>query len=229
MKRTAATGALRWGKLALSVQLGRRSALFAAADAVLLGSGLFSALLGGGEPRLFYLTVVVLPVLLLGIAALADVVELERRAGSLDLALSLPEVERYFAARVAAVCLPLLAQSWLALLLLWRLNEGSFPLLLALLQPLLLISLVGVSVLFWAERLRSAGAVWLATLVGIALLAPWTLDNPIPRYGQGGGGRLGRGEGMLTALGDALVVTLVTLVLLVSARRRLRDPERLLS
>jgi hypothetical protein len=212
-----------------ALQLGRRAPLLLLCDAVLVGTGMVSALLRGGEPNLVYVAIVQLPILLLGAAALADIVDLERRAGSLDLALALPTTERYFGARLAAVCLPLLLQSGLLVVFLWIWEEMAFPLLPALAAAILLVLVVGAAALFWATRIQSAGAVWLATVGFVGLLGRWTLANPIPERGTAAGAFFGRAEDVSDLLVNIITLLPISILLILATRRRLTHPASLVS
>lgn len=218
-----------WRSL-LELQLGSRFLLYTLVDLLLIGGGLFDALAGGGEPSAIYVSVVILPLLLLGVPAQADLVALERRAGSLDLALATPDPQRYFLRRAGAVGLVLALQSALSLLALWAAESAGFPLLPALFQALGLAFLLAAATLFWALRVASAGGVWFASLLSILALYPWTLANPIPvRGSEVGHPFVGSLAATLPAVGHALVVTAAATLFYLYARRRLARPERLLA
>jgi hypothetical protein len=217
-------------RLQLTLLLGGRSLLFAAVDAAILGTSLFDALVNGGEPRNLYLGVALLPALLLGLPILADAVALERRAGSLDLALSVPRPEGYFLARLAAVSAFLLAQAWIGLLALWTAEGGSFPLLPPLLQSLAVVVFLGAAVLFWAVRVQTAGAVWFATLVTVALLGRWFFAIPIPPRGTALPHPFLAGAEETLEWADGMAVLLLgATFFFLHARRRLQRPERMLA
>ena len=221
---------LRDFRLLLELQLGSRMLLFAVVDLALLGSSLFTALAEGGEPASVYLGVVILPLLLLGVPALANVVALERSAGSLDLALSVPGTERYFLRRSAAVCGLMTAQAWACLLVLWLAEGFSFPLLPPLLQSAALAALLAAVVLFWAVRVQTAGGVWFATLVTVALLGRWFFANPIPLRGAAAPHPFfGETTESLPWAGGMAVLLLGAAFFFLHARRRLRRPERMLA
>jgi hypothetical protein len=217
-------------RLLLELQLGSRLFLFAVVDLVLLGSALFNSMVGGGEPASVYLGVVILPLLLLGVPALANVVALERSAGSLDLALSVPDTERYFLRRSAAVCGLMTAQAWAVLLALWLVEARSFPLLPPLLQSAALAALLGAVVLFWAVRVQTAGGVWFSTLVTVALLGRWFFANPVPLRGSAASHPwIGELTESLEWAGGMVVLLLGAGFFFLHARRRLRRPERMLA
>ena len=81
---------------------------------------------GGGRGDL-YRYAFLLPSLLLALPALAGLVDLERRAGCLDLALSAPAAEAYFVRRAGAVCAVIAAQGFLVMLLGWLAHRPRLP------------------------------------------------------------------------------------------------------
>lgn len=228
--------ALRWLRtlrLTLELLLGRRFALFLLADLFLVGQAFLSMLLNtDGDAAALYPGVVLVPCLTLGPFALAGLVELERRAGCLDLALSSPSSEGYFLRRVGSVCAFLCAQGWLVMLLAWVLTTTGrrFPLLPVLAQIALVSAFLGAVSLFWAVRLASAGAVWLASVATAVLLGRWFFNNPVPDrlFGAYNAWIFGADEA-LAWLPAAGVLAASSLVFFLYARRRLRRPESLIS
>ena len=98
--------------------LERRVWLYLAGDAYFLFAGLLTAIDSMGSEELLnqiYPRIVVAPMLVLGLPAMSGVVALERRAGSLDLALAVPSTESYFRRRIAPVCAFLTLQGWIVL------------------------------------------------------------------------------------------------------------------
>ena len=172
----------------LRLQLGGRWVLFALADAVLVVSGWFNALVSGRDSASAgYLFVAIAPALLLGIPALSDLVALERDAGSLDLLLSVPRAARHLQQRAFLVGAVMLLQAWIALATIWLGTDASFALLPAPAHSAAVVALVACASPFWATRLETAGAVGMATLVTAVALGPWFLDPPtIPRTAAGG-------------------------------------------
>lgn len=225
-------GLLRGVRLSLELLLGRRLPLFAAVDAVVLLTALFSMLLGSedGEPRELYVWVFLIPSLVLGVPALSGLVEVERRAGCLDLALSTPASEGYFLRRVGAVCAAMILQGWGMLLLGWVYDGRSFPLLTTLLHTAVASLFLGAVVLFWAVRLKTAGGVWLGSMVTLGAMARWFLANPIPwRFGTVYGPYLPGPEEALAWLPSLAVLAAGTVLFFLYARRRLRRPELMIS
>ncbi len=222
---------LRSMRLSLSLLLGRRLALFAGIDALVVGGAVLQMLLEGeGEPAELYRFVFFVPALILALPALAGMVDLERRAGCLDLALSAPSAEGYFLRRAGAVCALTAVQGWLVMLLGWFLGDFSFPVLAPLLQVAAVSLLLGAVSLFWAVRLRSAGGVWLASMVTLALMGKWFFFNPIPpRFGEAFGPFLPGPEAALAWLRSAAVLAAGSALFFLYARRRLRRPELIIS
>jgi hypothetical protein len=221
--------ALRSLKLSLELLLGRRLWLFAGIDALVILSAILGMLLGdGGTPVSIYNWVILMPFLVLGLPALSGIVEVERRAGCLDLALSTPGAVRYFVRRAAAVCGFMTAQGWLLAVLDWLYEGRKLPLLAVLSQIAAATLLLGALALFWAVRLKTAGAVWLASMVTLALLRPWFFRNPIPAYTEQFGSWLPGRDESVPWLASLAVLGLATTLLSLYARRRLRRPESML-
>jgi hypothetical protein len=222
---------LRSLRLSLGLLLGRRLALFAAIDILVVGGSVLQMLLEGeGEPSDLYRFVFLVPSLILALPALAGMVDLERRAGCLDLALSSPSAERYFLRRAAAVCGLTAVQGWLVMLLGWFLDSFAFPILAPLVQVAAVSLLLGAVSLFWAVRLRTAGGVWLASTVTLALMGSWFFFNPIPpRFGEAFGPFLPGPEAALAWLRSVTVLAAGSALFFLYARRRLRRPELIIS
>ncbi|HEV7670747.1 MAG TPA: hypothetical protein VGS22_19685 [Thermoanaerobaculia bacterium] len=223
---------LRTTRLSLELLLGRRLLMFAVVDFLVVGAALIAMLLGSGdEPQAVWSGVVLPPFLLLGLPALSGIVEVERRAGCLDLALTTPAAEGYFLRRVASVCGVLCVQGWLLMGFDWLYEGGAgFPLLSVLMQVPIISLFLGATALFWAVRLKSGGAVWLASMGTVLAFSRWFFANPIPDRHQGVfNAWLPGPEESLSWLGGALVLGAATLILFLYARRRLRRPETLVS
>ncbi len=209
--------------------LDRRLWLYLAGDAFFLFIGLLEAIdsMGGADwlDRL-YPRIVVMPMLVLGLPAMSGVVALERRAGSLDLALAVPSTERYFLRRIAPIVAFLTVQGWIVLLLA---TEG-WDLLRALYQCAVTAAMLGALTLFWATRLKTSGAVLVASVVSVGLLTTWIFYSPATPFIEGNpleflGFRL-----YVLAWGwKAAVQTLAAVILFLYARTRLRRPESMLA
>jgi hypothetical protein len=218
-------------RLSLSLLLGRRLVLFLVIDGMVVGYLLLQMLLESeGDAGDIYRYAFLFPSLLLALPALAGLVDLERRAGCLDLALSTPAAEAYFVRRAAAVCAVVAVQGYLVMLLGWFLADFKFPLLAPLLQIAVISLFLGAVSLFWAVRLRTSGAVWLASAVTVALMGPWFFANPIPqRLKSKYGSFLPGGEESLPWLRSLAILAAGAALFYLYARRRLRRPERMLS
>lgn len=221
----------RTTRLSLELLLGRRLLLFAAVDLLIVVGALFAMLLGAGDdPAAVWSGVVLPPFLLLGLPALSGMVDMERRAGCLDLALSTPAAESYFLRRAGAVCTVLGAQGSLLMLADWLHEAARFPLLSVLIQAAAVSLFLGATALFWAVRLKSGGAVWLASMATLLALGRWFFFNPVPDMLFGERGALfPHGEDALAWLGSLGVLLAATAILFLYARRRLRRPETMIS
>ena len=218
-------------RLSLELLLGRRLALFATIDLLVVILAILMMLLeSGGDPGEVYRSVFLFPALALALPALAGMVDLERRAGCLDLALSAPSAEGYFVRRAVAVCAVVAFQGEMTLLLSWLYSGFSFPILPPALQIVAASAFLGTVSLFWAVRLRTAGGVWLASAVSVGLMAKWFFFNPVAQdFGQLYGSFLPRAEDPLPWLASLGVLAGGSLLFVLYARRRLRRPELMLS
>lgn len=222
---------LRSLKSTLDLLLGKRLALFATADVVVILWTLVAMMLDtGDEPAAVYRQVVLVPLLILGLPALAGLVEVERRAGCLDLALSAPAVESYFLRRAGAVSALMALQGWVLLLVTWLKEGGWFPIVSSLAQVTVVSVFLGALALFWAVRLKTAGGVWLASIATTIALQRWFFHNPVPdRHFGVHQGFFPREEALVDWIASVAVLGAATLLLYFYARRRLRRPETMIS
>ena len=218
-------------KRTLELLLGRRLKLFATADVIVIVWTLLAMMLDTeAEPSDVYRQVVLVPLLILGLPALAGLVEVERRAGCLDLALSAPDVERYFLRRAAAVSALMVLQGWVLILLTWLNEERWFPILSCLFQVLVVGVFLGALALFWAVRLKTAGGVWLASIATTVALHRWFFHNPVPHRHFGvHDSLLPREQELIDWIASVAVLGAATVLLYFYARRRLRRPETMIS
>ncbi len=220
-----------WKRAAYASQLllDRRVWLYLVGDAYFIFAGLLVAIDEMGRSGLLeglYPRIVVAPMLVLGLPAMSGVLALERRAGSLDLALAVPSTERYFLRRVVPICWFLTVQGWLVLLL----AADGWNLVRALYQCTVTAALVGVLALFWAVRLKTSGAVLVASAVSIGLLTPWVFYSPAMPFVEGASLEfLGVPLDVLAWIWKATVQTLAVVILFLYARTRLRRPESMLA
>ncbi len=217
------------GRYAFQLLLDRRLWLYLIGDALFLFIGLLEAIeVMGGADWLdqLYPRTVVMPMLVLGLPAMSGVLALERRAGSLDLALAVPSTERYFLRRMAPVWAVMTVQGWIVLALI----AGGWDLLRALYQCTVTSTLLAALVLFWAVRLKTSGAVLAASAVTVGLLTPWIFYSPALPLSEGLGQEfLGIRLELLAWGWKAAVETLAAVILFLYARERLRRPESMLA
>lgn len=206
----------------------KRLWIFLGIDALLVFSGLIDAMIGGGGSAEIFRRTALWPSLLLGLPAAAGVVALERRAGSLDLALAVPSTERYFRRRLVPLHGGLLLQSWILVGLahLEATSESRGEGLRVLYQCLELQVVLACIVLFWATRLEGAGAVLLSSLGTVALLFPWLTRSPDV---LGTWSLLGPYKLLLEWLVEAFFLAIAAALFYLYARVRMRRPEALLT
>ena len=84
-------------------------------------------------------------------------------------------------------------------------------------------------VLFWAVRLKTSGAVLVASAVSVGLMVPWIFYSPTMPFVEGAPFELlGVRLEMLAWTWKAAVQTLAAVILFLYARTRLRRPESML-
>jgi hypothetical protein len=146
------TSELQRIRLSLDLLLDRRAVLFGSVYLMVLFVGVLQAVMG--EKTFFYGQVFLTPLLLIGIPALSDCIALERRAGSLDLALSSPGAKMYFVRRIGALVGAAVVQGWLLLWIEWAfVSPRRCPVWMLFVQVVVVSALFGSIVLFWAVRL----------------------------------------------------------------------------
>lgn len=214
-------------RLSVALLTERRLALYAWVDLLLAFVGLGIAFAGTrGSSMEFYFPFFLLPVLFVAVPMLSDTVAVERRSGTLDLALTSPGAAFYFERRVLAGASLMIVQGWIGVLLAYALAE-NFDLISPFVQIVTVSLFTAAVVLNWSVRFKSAGAVMFATYTTAAIFYPWFFSNPIyppttfrqPRqladwidYGQ-----------------QNLVLLVATAVFYLYARQRLARPERLIA
>jgi len=231
-RRARLRDGFEWAFSCLQLQLGRQLTLVVVLDLVLVGLGVLDALVGPDSSAAgLYTGAFLVPLLALGVPALADLVALERRAGCLDLALAAPAGELYFLRRAGVVVALLAAQGTLVMGVTWIVGGGDFPLLTVMGQLLAVTAFTGAAAIFWAVRLGSAGSVWLATVATVVAAARWTFWVPVlsatpgqPRVGK----LLPSPWNVWDWATRALPLVVAGTLLVLYARRRLRRPELLL-
>lgn len=220
--------AVRRRLLDLRLLLGGKLLLFAALDALLVLDAAFRTLAEGAGLNETYARVVVMPVLLLGVPALSSVLALERRAGSLDLALAVPSTVGFVARRTSSVVGLLALQSVVLLLAAFVEGpDGVGDLLRAALQSAVVLLLLPAVVVFWSVRLRSGGAVLVASAATFLALMPWIARPPAPEATPET--LLGLPVWILSWGLDLSLLLAALAVFGLYARERLRRPETLLT
>ncbi|HEX3069410.1 MAG TPA: hypothetical protein VHX14_12640 [Thermoanaerobaculia bacterium] len=215
-------------RLSLRLLTERRAALFISIDALFLFGGLMMGLAGSGSVREFWQTLFLMPLLVIGVPMLAETVAVERRSGTLDLALTSPGARFYFERSVAAVITVAVLQGWLAMLFVRLLMRSEpFPLSGPFVQIVSASLFAGAVVLSWAVRVRSAGAVIFATYATALAFAPWLFSNPIhPPTTMNGPMTIGD---MIGWSQDNLVLLAAAAAFYLYARQRLARPEAIIT
>ncbi len=207
---------------------GRGLLLFVIVDALILISGVIDAAeaaSGFDQATALYRRTVLLPHVLLSLPTLSAMLSLERRSGTLDLALSTRSVERYLARRALPIPLLMAVQG---ILVVWLLPAGPWFRLGASVLAVTIALLVASIAIFWSVRLDSSGAVMVASAATLVLFAPWAFYSPFPARGTATAHFHHIPVPLLGLLGNLTVLAGVTVLLLLYARRRLRRPETLL-
>src|SRR2546423_7294283 len=136
----------------------RHAILFAVLDGMFLFAGVIIGLNGGENATALYIPFFIIPCFLVAIPMLADTVAIERRSGTLDLALTSPGARFYFERRTLAVAALIVAQGWITIIITRFLME-PFPLSGPFIQIISVALFIGAVSLNWAVRLKTAGAV----------------------------------------------------------------------
>lgn len=213
--------------MSLALLTERRVALFACIDAFFLFAGVNATFLGGsGSGRDFWIPSFVLPILVLGVPLMADAVAVERRSGTLDLALTSPGVRFYFERRVGAVAALMIVQGWLVLLLAAALTP-PFPLSGPLVQVVFVAAFLTAATLNWTLRLKSAVGVVFATYGTCLVFLPWLFSNPIHPPTQMPEGRMVLGD-YIDYAQQNLVLAVAAAVFYLYAQQRLARPESII-
>jgi hypothetical protein len=217
---------LRRIRLSIALLTERRAALFAGADVLFLFWGLMTTLsAGNGSGSTFWYPMFLWPVLCLGVPLMSDAVGIERRAGTLDLALTSPGARLYFERRVGAVGALLVLQGW-STMLLARMLTPAFPLSGPFLQVVVVTLFLSAVTLSWALRLKTPGAVTFATYVTALLFAPWLFSNPVhPPTEMDGPMKL---PDYLDYFKHNFVLGVAALIFYLYALQRLSRPERII-
>jgi len=214
--------------LSLRLLTERRAALFISVDAMFLFAGVMMGLAGSGSVRDFWMPLFVMPLLVVGVPMLADTMAVERRSGTLDLALTSPGARFYFERRIGAVVAAAMLQGWLTMIIV-RVTSASepFPLSGPLFQVVSVALFVGAAALNWAVRVRGAGAVMFATYATAAAFSPWLFANPIhPPTTMNGPMTAGQ---LIDWTQNNLVLLAAAATLVLYARQRLAHQEAIIT
>ena len=217
---------LRRMRLSLSLVAERRVALLILVDAVFLFGGLMMAFGGNGRALEFYPALCLFPSLILGIPMLSETVALERRAGTLDLALTSPGARFYFERRVLAVVALMIAQGFLAMIFA-RVVVEPFPLFPAFVQVVVVSVFLGTATLMWSVRLATSGAVMFATAATALLFVKWLYSDPI--FAPALTGHPLNGEEIIRVVKTNLVLAGAAAIFYLYALQRLMKPEAIIS
>lgn len=214
-------------KMSLALLTERRAALFAVVDSFFLFAGVNATFLGGsGSGRDFWIPSFLLPILILGVPLMADAVAVERRSGTLDLALTSPGVRLYFERRVGAVAVLMIVQGWLVLLLATALTH-DFPLVWPVVQVVIVVAFITAVTLNWTLRLKSAVGVVFTTYATCLAFLPWLFSNPIHPPTEMPEGRMVLGD-YIDFAQQNLVLAVAAAVFYLYAQQRLARPESII-
>src|SRR5213075_1536665 len=178
MTRQSLRFAIRRVRIALVLLTERRALLYVLIDTALILAAVGEGFTANGKADEFYIVLYILPLFLLAVPMMSEAVAMERRAGTLDLALTSPGATFHFERRIAAIALLATLQGWITLAIPWLLVE-HFPLTGPMLQMAIVATFTAAVALNWAVRLRSAGAAAFMTYVTCFAFKPWFFSNPI--------------------------------------------------
>lgn len=210
--------------MSLALLTERRVAFLAAVDGCFLFGGLILSFSQSGSVRDFWLPLFLLPSIFLGVPIMADAVAVERRSGTLDLALTSPGARLYFERRIATVAVLMIAQGWLGVAATRLLNTAYFPLSGPLLQVVSVSLFLAAATFHASLRFKTSGAVIFATYAMILLLAPWVFSNPIHPPAEMATGAMTLGD-IVDYLQQNLVLIAAAIVSYAYGLRRLARPE----
>ncbi len=226
MTRTAVIAFARSTLLSVNLLMGRGAWKYAILDSLIILYCLGAALISIEETvEMVFTIAVLLPLLVIGVPLMSNSVDLERRAGTLDIALTSRGARFYFERRVGGLSAIFFVQSCLIVLLLRALI--GFHLAPAIGQALIVNLFIGATVLLWCVLLRSAGAVMLATWLTCLVFVRWLSSSPVFRFDDVTG-PMDRTE-FLTWAGTNAVLLLAAVILYLYAIRKLSRPEEIIS
>jgi hypothetical protein len=226
LRRIAGSSSLRRMGLSIALLTERRIGLLLTVDGLFFFFGFLGALEGTGSAKEFYPLLFLVPALVLGVPVLADAVVVERRSGTLDLALSSAGSAIYFQRRIGSFALLMVAQGWLGIFMA-RATIQAFPLAPPMIQIVVVTLFLAAAALNWSLRLRTMGAVVVMTIATCLAVAPWFFTNPIHPYAEFG--RSMNLEEIAAFCRANLVMSGAAGVLYLYAVKRLMNPELILS
>ena len=219
--------ALTRARVSLALLTERRVAMYLTVDGFFLFAGMLMSFSGNGSVRDYWLPMFLLPSIFLAVPIMADAVAVERRSGTLDLALTSPGARLYFERRVASVALLMIAQGWLVIFIARLLNSAYFPLSGPLIQIVVVAIFITAVTLNWSLRLKTAGAVIFATYATLLLFAPWFFSNPVHPPAEMPNGTM-KLEDIVDYVQQNLVLASGAVVLYLYAVQRLSRPESII-
>lgn len=214
-------------RVSLALLTERRAALFLSADGFFLFAGLVLSFSQSGSVRDFWFPLFLLPSLFLGVPIMADAVAVERRSGTLDLALTSPGARLYFERRVLTIAAIMIVQGWLTVALARLLNNAYFALSGPLVQVVIVSIFITAVTLNWTLRLKTAGAVIFATYATALAFAPWLFTNPIHPPAEMPNGPMTAAD-IVDYLQQNLVLAVAALVCYLYALHRMARPESII-
>jgi hypothetical protein len=210
--------------LALLVE--RRVGLFLSIDGLFLFSAIPIAFGGNGRASDFWFPLFIIPSLILGVPMLSECVAVERRSGTLDLALSSPGARFYFERRALAVAVLMIVQGWLGVFFA-RLATETFPFTAPLIQVVVVSLFITSVTLNWSLRLATPGGVIFATFATAVVFLPWFFSNPI--YPPAFAGHPMTANDILKVTKDNLVLAGAAGVFYLYSLQRLMRPETIIT
>ncbi|HEX7421272.1 MAG TPA: hypothetical protein VF505_15390 [Thermoanaerobaculia bacterium] len=214
-------------RFSLTLMTERRTVMFAILDALFVLAGLVIAFNSGDSAAEFYVPMFIMPALLIGVPILADAVAIERRSGTIDLAMTSPGAHTYFERRVASVAALLVVQGWLGVLVA-RIAGEPFPVSGPMLQIVIAAGFLCSVALNWTVRVRTTGAVVFAVYATIIAFSPWFFSNPVHPPGYRGQGPM-RIPDYISYFKTNLVLALAGVIFYLYARQRLSRPETIIT
>ncbi len=212
-------------QFSVSLLTERRVILFVILDALFIIAGVTSAVAGDSASSI-YLPMFLVPALIIAVPMLADTVAVERRSGTLDLAMTSPGADWYFERRVGAVAALLIMQAWAGVLIA-RVAGEPFPLSGPMLQIAIVTAFLAATALNWTVRMRTSGAVIFAVYATVLAFSPWFFRNPVRPPGYQGIGPMQLSD-YIDYFKTNAILAIAAVIFYLYARQRLSRPESLI-